>query len=284
MSRRALVIQGGGFRTAFSAGVLDAFIVAKEPSFDHYVGVSGGTIALSYYLADQYGYCMEAMLLLAKDPHFVKFTRAMSDAGYMDVDYMERIAKEILPFNVESALGRVFEKDVHFVTTERDTAEPAYFRPEASDWVNLIIASCTLPFVTKGRHEIDDKEYFDGGWSDPIPARWAYELGATDILVIRTARVDVRLTQSWPDYFGSIYFRNNPALKQCFETSHLVYNDTLDFLERPPKGLKIQQIAPEQALRCGTYSYSVDSLMADYRHGIDLGLQYIRLQQMRSKK
>ena len=278
MSKTALVIQGGGFRTAFTAGVLDSFLVAGAPNFDHYVGVSGGTIALSYFLSGQYGFCLEAMLLLCKDPQFVKFTRAMSDAGYMNIDYLDRIANEIMPFDREKAVQAVQGKDIHFVATDRETSEPVYLRPKANDWTEKIIASCTLPFVTKGKHLIDEKEYFDGGWSDPIPARWACDNGATDILVIRTARVDARLTQSWPDYFGSIYFRKNLSLKKSFDTSHAIYNESLDFLENPPAGVKIRQIAPDSELRSGTYSYSSESLIRDYRHGLDLGLYYIQRQ------
>ncbi len=276
MSKRALVVQGGGFRTAFSAGVLDAFLVGGLPQFDSYLAVSGGTIALSYYLSGQYSYCLEAMLLLAKDPHFVKFSRAMSDAGYMDIDYMERIALEIMPFDLSRALKAVEEKDIQFVATARDSALPSYLRPNTPNWIDLIIASCTLPFVTKGRHRIGDKDYFDGGWSDPIPVRKAAELGANDILVIRTAPAQARIKQSWPDYFGSFYFRSNPALKSCFDASHKVYNETIDYMENPPEGITIRQIAPDQSLLCGTYSYSVESLKADYRYGLDLGLQFIQ--------
>ena len=283
MSKTALVIQGGGFRTAFTAGVLDSFLVAGAPNFDHFVGVSGGTIALSYFLSGQYGFCLEAMILLSKDPQFVKFSRAMSDAGYMDIDYLDRIANEIMPLDKAKAVQATKGKDIHFVATDRETAEPAYLQPLASDWIEKLIASCTLPFVTKGKHLIDDKEYFDGGWSDPIPARWAYDQGATDILVIRTARVDVRITQSWPDYFGSVYFRKNPSLKKSFDNSHSIYNESLDFLENPPVGVKIRQIAPEQELKSGTYSYSSDSLIRDYRHGLDLGLYYLQRQRKLSK-
>lgn len=283
MSKTALVIQGGGFRTAFTAGVLDAFLVAGTPSFDQFAGVSSGTIALSYFLGGQYGFCLEAMLLLSKDPQFVKISRSMSDAGYMDIDYIDRIAKEIMPFDQAQAIHAVEGKDIHFVATYRGTAKPAYLQPEANDWVDKIIASCTLPYITKGSHVIDDTEYFDGGWSDPIPARWVYDLGARDILVIRTTPADVRLTQSWPDYFGSIYFRNNPILKECFESNHLVYNETLNFLENPPPNVRIEQIAPDKPLRSGTSSYSESSLLSDYRHGLDLGIQYLHRKQQYSR-
>ena len=50
----ALVIEGGGFKSVFSAGVLDAFLINKFQPFDIYIGVSSGAMCLSYYVANQY--------------------------------------------------------------------------------------------------------------------------------------------------------------------------------------------------------------------------------------
>ena len=49
----ALVIEGGGFKSVFSAGVLDAFLINKFQPFDIYIGVSSGAMCLSYYVANQ---------------------------------------------------------------------------------------------------------------------------------------------------------------------------------------------------------------------------------------
>lgn len=47
----ALVIEGGGFKSVFSAGVLDAFLINKFNPFDIYIGVSSGAMCLSYYVS-----------------------------------------------------------------------------------------------------------------------------------------------------------------------------------------------------------------------------------------
>ncbi|HRH70200.1 MAG TPA: patatin family protein [Flavobacteriales bacterium] len=273
-----LILQGGGFRTAFTAGVLDAFIAARHHPFTGYLGVSGGSIALSYFLSQQYGQCYKAMRVMAADPEFVKMSRAMSESGYMDIDRLQRVALKTVPFDLHRALDHVHEKHLEFVLTDRTTGEAAYLCPSASDWVDTVIGSSTLPGVTKGRHNLAGREYFDGGWSDPLPAQRAIDLGAKHIVVLRTAPAAVRLKQSWPDYFGSLYFRKHPALAQCFANSHQVYNASLDLMERPPIGVEIQQIAPEHVLRSGTYSYSAASLELDYRHGLDAGLRFVHEQ------
>jgi predicted patatin/cPLA2 family phospholipase len=41
-------------------------------------------------------------------------------------------------------------KEIHFVATNRATGSPKHLRPNDQDWVEVVIASCTLPFITKG--------------------------------------------------------------------------------------------------------------------------------------
>ncbi|MBK6829222.1 MAG: patatin family protein [Flavobacteriales bacterium] len=278
-SNTFLIIQGGGFRTAFTAGVLDAFIATRHHPFSGYLGVSGGAIALSYFLSEQFGHCYKAMQVMATDPDFVKMSRVMSESGYMDIDRLQRVASEVVPFDVAKAMHTVGGRQLEFVLTDRSTGEAEYLRPSQRNWVDVVIGSSTLPGATKGRHIIASQEYFDGGWSDPLPVKRAMDMGAKRIIVLRTSPATVRLTQSWPDYFGSIYFRKHPALSRCFTHSHAVYNATLDLMEHPPSGVHIHQIAPAMALRSGTYSYSTASLEHDYRYGLDLGLQYVFDQQ-----
>lgn len=276
--KKTLVIQGGGFRTGFTAGVLDAFMAFNYNPFDSYVGVSGGAIAASYFLSHQHGACFTAMKYLAEDPEFVKFIRMMKDRGYMNIDQLRNVATMEVPFNLEDAIKARKDKDIHFVATNRASGKPEYLNPLREDWIESVIASCTLPFVTKGTHEVKGMDLMDGGWSDPLPVEWAVEQGATDLVVIRTSDLTKRATQSWPDYFGSIYFRSQKKLSDCFANSHTYYNDALDFLANPPEHVNIQQIWPEEPLKCSTYSYSVSSIKSDYRYGLHVGMKFIRRQ------
>ncbi|MFT5860760.1 MAG: putative patatin/cPLA2 family phospholipase [Flavobacteriaceae bacterium] len=276
--KKALIIQGGGFRTGFTAGILDAFMAFNYNPFDSYVGVSGGAIAASYYLSDQHGDCLNAMKYLAEDPEFVKFVRVMKDRGYMNIDQLRRVATEIVPFELDSALNAREKKEVHFVATNRSSGKPEYLSPTSEDWIESVIASCTLPFVTKGTHKVKGMDLMDGGWSDPLPVKWAVDRGATDLVVIRTSHIAQRATQTWPDYFGSVYFRAQKELSDCFANSHTYYNEALDFIANPPAHVNIQQIWPEEALKCSTYSYSVPNIKSDYRYGLHLGMKFIQRQ------
>jgi len=276
MSKTCLILEGGGFKIAFTAGVLDTFLTASFRPFDQYIGISGGTIAASYYLSSQFRFILKAMHFLAADKSFLDYKRAFDDEGYMNIDFIKKVATKEIPFDFEKALEAVKNKEVHFVATDRKQGTPEYLQPtNAKNWLDYAVASSTLPFVTKGKHKINGKAYFDGGWSDPLPVKWAYENGARKILIIRTFPLEYRDEQSWTDYFGSFYFKESKGLKKVFDDSYKWYNEAVDFINNPPKDLIIEQISPEEILKSRTYSYTPETINQDYRHGVERGMLFL---------
>ncbi len=275
-AKRGLVIQGGGFRTGYSAGVLDSFIDNDYTEFELLVGNSGGAIALSYFLSQQRKKCYDAMCYLATEKDFMSFFRVASQRGIMDVNYFYEVAKNKVPFDVEKALEQSNNARIAFIMTNMQTGLAEYHHPTLYTWIDAVIASCTLPFVTKGKHELSGNQYMDGGWSDPLPVEWAYGEGVREMTVIRTLPPNLKMAQSWPDYFGSIYYRSDEALKNVFENNHLIYNASIDFINTPPSDLTIHQISPQFPLKAGTYSNSVEAITLDYHNGYQSGIDFLK--------
>lgn len=273
---KTLIVQGGGFRTGFAAGVLDAFMALDYYPFDRIVGVSGGAIASSYYLAKQYGSCVEAMYWLANDAEFVKLKHVIQERGYMNIDYLREVADEHVPLDLEQALVGAKGKEIHFVATNRATGSAEYLQPNDKDWVEVVIASCTLPFITKGVHKVREMDLMDGAWGDPLPIRWTAEQGADDILIVRTSHLTKKMGKSIPNYLGSLFFRSQKELSDCFAKHHTFYNDSLDFIQNLNGEIKIEQLWPEDGLKCTGTSYSVSSIKTDYRYGLQVGLDFVR--------
>ncbi|MEM1122322.1 MAG: DUF6363 domain-containing protein, partial [Bacteroidota bacterium] len=241
-----------------------------------YFGVSGGSINATNILIKQYSQFVTAIRLLAQDVAFTQLTRTFGAQGYMDIDYLKRVAAEKVPLDLPTAMATLKTAQVYFVATNLATGQAAYLQPTKQNWLDILVASSTLPLATKGRHAIDDIDYFDGGWSDPLPARWAYEQGAKRILVIRTAPAERHTTQSYADYFASIFYRNNPHLKAAFANCHTFYNDSVNFLLNPPDDLIVEQIAPIKELKSTTYTYTNKTIMSDYRYGLDEGIKFVQ--------
>ncbi len=275
MKNTCLIVEGGGFKTGFTAGLLDAFTSCDYDPFDSYIAVSGGTVALSYFLSKQYRICIKAIKVLAKDKQFVRYRRTFGKEGFMDIDFLAEVASQKAPFQLENAIKNSRKKQVNFVATDVKTGKAAYLKPKKKNWIDAVVASSTLPFVTKGRHKVEGRSYFDGGWSDSLPVEWAYKQGARKIILLRTHPLGKRFKQNWPDYFGSIYHNPSSKLGEVFKNNAKRYNQSLDFIDNPPDDLVIHQIAPKNVLKSTTYSYTNKTIMSDYRYGLDQGLIFV---------
>lgn len=276
MPQKALVIQGGGFKTAFTAGVLDAFIVCGYDPFDVYAGVSGGANALSYFLANHYKKCIQSIYVLLEDPRFMGYKQFLRSGNFMDLDFFEEIAREIVQLDLDNILLRHRHKTIGIVATDRNTGEPVYLRPKAENWISCCIASCALPFITKAVHTIDGQPFMDGSWSDPLPVKWAVEQGAKEVILVRTSSVFAE-KQALHDYFGQVYYKKqDPIRAAIFSQSHIRFNESIDFIMNPPEGVCVHQIAPMKKLKTGVYTNSKAALEADYRYGLETGLDFVK--------
>ena len=80
----------------------------------------------------------------------------------------------------------------YIVATNAVSGEAVYFdkKDAALDNYDIVKASSCIPFICKP-YEINHTLYFDGGLSDPIPYKKAFEKGCDAVVVILTRPVDV---------------------------------------------------------------------------------------------
>lgn len=274
--KNALVIQGGGFRTAFSSGVLDVFLEEQYAPFDLIVAVSGGAIAASYYVAEQKEHCFNAICFLAEKGRFVSLKFPLQSKSLMHVEIFHDISGIHFPFDKNKAIQNLLGKEFYMVMTDRLTAQAHYCDPRKTNWEEAVIASCSLPFVTKANQMVDGRAYMDGAWGDPLPVEWAYRQGAKNITVIRTTPAEEKATKTWFDRLGEYYYLRNPKLREAFMRNHEIFNRSIDFIQHPPHDLQIQQIAPDEKLKGGVYTQEKKLLFEDYHHGKEKAALFLR--------
>ena len=113
----ALVIEGGGFKSVFSAGVLDAFLINKFQPFDIYIGVSSGAMCLSYYVANQYKAYFSLSKEVSVNEKFLSYRHALSEKGYMDLNFLSKYAKEHNPLDLKKIIESTENKQFYIVAT-----------------------------------------------------------------------------------------------------------------------------------------------------------------------
>ncbi|MDG1350467.1 MAG: patatin family protein [Crocinitomicaceae bacterium] len=273
--KKVLILEGGGFKTSFTGGVLDAFRSVGHDPFDAYIGVSGGSIAISYFLSEKYGYFYQCMRMLCQDERFIKYSKAFSD-GLMNLDFFKEIAEKEFPFDFDIACEKLLTKDYFIVLTDSELGTSHYLQPNRENWIDMTIAASTVPMLTKGKHSVNGIDYSDGGISDPIPIRWAVENGATDIVLIRTTHYGFNPGMFRPEYIVSKFLRASEKIIEDVENFQFNIKAALDYIETLPNEIKVQQIAPESPLNTQIFTNSVKSIALDYRTGLESGLNYFQ--------
>jgi predicted patatin/cPLA2 family phospholipase len=266
MGKTALVVEGGGMRGVFTAGVLDVFLERRFDPFDLYLGVSSGACNLASHLAGQHRRNVRIYTGIMARPAFLSFCKFASGGNWMDLDYLWRAIDEEDPLDVP-AIFRREKRDFLAVGTSAKTGEPLYMRPRIDDCSAVLKASSALPFLYRGSVEIDGERVIDGGIADPLPAAEAYRLGARRIVVVRTRTSSYRKKPGLEHALSAFAVRGLPALSRAVKSQPAAYGRCVDFLESPPDGVEIFQIAPETSLATSRTTQRVETLLADYELG-----------------
>jgi len=277
----ALILEGGSLRCAFTAGVLDAFAAHGFNPFSSYYSVSAGSMALTSFLSGQRKHFIDVASELVGDGKFIRFTSAFSEEGLMNLAHLAHVVRTTNPINWDAAYAAIEGKSLSIVAADCATGEPHYLHPEKGNWMRLVIASCTLPLVTRGRIQVGDRWVFDGGYADSIPLEKALSEGNKRLVVVRTRPSGQKVEQDTLDWIASYWFRDNPAMARLFEVGHERYNAVVDrLLTGGSDGATWSEIAPLAPLKSAGYSVNADDLRADYRHGLEVGLDWLVAQRL----
>jgi predicted patatin/cPLA2 family phospholipase len=271
-----LILEGGSLRCAFTAGVMDALLLLGPLPFERILGVSAGSMVMATYLAGQYKHFYRISRDLVEDGTFIRFTSAWSKEGLMNLAHLKAHVLRHAPLDLDALAEAQIRTRAWVVTTQYDTGEPRYLEPQGREWVDVLVASASLPLVTRGKVKFRGKWMFDGGYSDPLPLDKALEFGGQNILVVRTRPVGDHISQSYVDSFCSYWYRHDAALAPLFEKGHARYNATVDrLLEGGDAERRTwEEIAPPFPLRTDSWSVGGQELALDYRLGVDTAMNW----------
>ncbi len=269
----SLIVDGGGMRGIFAAGVLDAFLRRGYDPFDMYVGVSSGVLNLGSYLARQPERNYRIFTQIATQPEFMNVWRFLRGGHFMDLDWLwAQSVRE--PLDLDTAVSRLRQQKRQFimVATDVDTGQPLYLHPTAENWRLYAKASAAVPVLYRNFVRLDGRALADGGVSDPLPVLETYRRGARHLVVIRTRPLDCHTPQEWSFRLAGRVFWRYPRFQQAFQAQYEHYRTAVAFLNAPPPGVTVQQIAPPQHLHANRSTRDTAVLQEDYALGYQMGL------------
>lgn len=263
-----LVLEGGGMRGVYTAGILE-FFLESQLFFPYVIGVSAGACNAASYLSMQKGRNKTVTIEYASDPRYISWKNYFRNRQFFGMDFIfDEIPNKHVPYHYDV----FYNSPTEFVvgTTDCHTGKPVYFNKQeyGNDLLTVLRASSSLPFIAP-EVSFKDKMLLDGGISDPIPIKKAQKDGFLKNIVILT-RNQGYLKK--PSKFHFLVDRKYPefkGLQQSLRNRYQVYNETVEYLENEEKEGNVLIIRPKEPLKVGRMERNPQRLEELYNQGYE---------------
>lgn len=272
-----LVLEGGGMRGLYTAGVLDAFLDAGI-KVDGLVSVSAGALFGVNFLSGQRGRALRYNKRFIRDKNYISLLSWLKTGNMVNREMAYyKIPMELDIFDQEAFA----QSDVPFyvTVTNLETGQAEYPKIDhVFDQMEYLRASSALPLISQ-IVEIDGKKYLDGGLTDSIPVDFAKSLGFDKLIVILTQPLDYRKKASSGRLYR-LFYKEYPKFVEVASKRYQHYNDTVEKIIRMEEAGEIYVIRPEQSLAVRRLERDPEKLEAVYTLGFqDSQKQLMELKQ-----
>jgi predicted patatin/cPLA2 family phospholipase len=261
-----LVLEGGGMRGVYTAGVLEYFL-ENQLFFPYVIGVSAGACNAASYLSKQKGRNKIVTIQYASDPRYISWRNYFKNRQFFGMDFIfDEIPNQHVPYYYDV----FYEGPSEFVigTTDCKTGEPVYYKKQdyGQEMLTVLRASSSLPFIAP-EISFQNRMLLDGGISDPIPIKKAQSDGFTKNIVVLTrdkgyekkpGKFHFLVNRKYPEYKG---------LQQALKDRYKIYNETVSYLEEEEKKGNVFIIRPSQPLKVGRMERDPRKLEELYNQG-----------------
>ncbi|XYU91137.1 patatin-like phospholipase family protein [Pasteurella multocida] len=260
-----LVLEGGGMRAMFTAGVLDVFLT-ENVQVDGIVAVSAGVLFGVNYPAKQYGRALRYNKKYLNDKRYMGWHSLLTTGNIVNKDF----AFYELPFTLDPFDAETFRQskiNFYATLTNVQTGEAEYVKlDDVFNEMEVLRATSAMPFVSK-MVEINGQYYLDGGIADSIPLKKCQALGYDKIIVVLTRPLEYRKKPT-PSWIFNLFYRDYPHLVEKLKTRYQNYNDTVEEIIRLNNNKDIFVIRPSHHLPISRIEKDVEKVQAMYDLGI----------------
>lgn len=262
-----LVLEGGGTRGIYTAGVLDCFM-DRGIVVDKCYGISAGGINGASYVSNQRGRSLHFWKECVTDKRYGNVRNLLKTGMY----FIETPEVKLEPLDKEAFNNSKMKFEIGVTCVETGVCD--YIEIEDADEVDeLVTASASLPIFSRFSL-IKGKYYLDGGLSDSIPCKRALTDGCDKVICILTQHKGFvkKKTKSYP--LVKAKYRRYPKLVEAIGKRHEMYNEQLAHIYSldPSMCLVIQ---PKEPVEVDRLEKNKDKLMKLYEEGYQDALSRI---------
>ncbi|ALQ35445.1 patatin family protein [Fusobacterium hwasookii] len=268
-----LVLEGGGMRALFTAGVLDALLDVKELDIDGIVGVSAGALFGANYVSGQKERAIRYNKKYARDKRYMGLHSWITTGNAVNKDF----AFYELPFKLDVFDQEKFKEskiEFHVVMTNVENGQAEYVLIEdVFEQMEYLRATSALPFASK-IIEINGKKYLDGGISDSIPIDYCQSLGYDKIILVLT-RPENSYKEDKLNFLYKLVYRKYPNLVERLINMGKDYEVVLKKIKNLETESKVFVIRPPKVLKIGRLEKNEDKIQNVYDIGLNTGKKEI---------
>src|SRR5688572_1769496 len=164
-----LVLEGGGARAAYSAGVVHALAQARV-SCKAVIGCSSGSINAAFFASGQTATACDLWANYVPGKHFISWRRQLTPFGGPGLavdDMLDRVMIGQSLFDPVAATRG--DPALYIAATDVKTGRGVLARPRHDDVVDWLRASLALPVGYNRIVNIGERGFIDGGVAMPVP-------------------------------------------------------------------------------------------------------------------
>lgn len=260
-----LVLEGGGMRGVYTAGVLD-FFMEKDIWFKNTVGVSAGACHGCSYVCRQKGRAKHISIEYVDNKEYCSFSSLIKTGDFFGEEFAyHRIPEELYP--IDNKAFKENGMNLYAVVTNCETGEAEYMKIEDMfEDIEKVRACASLPLLSRFV-KINGKDYLDGGVASSVPLKAFEDMGLEKNLVILTQPRDYKKSPNKALPLIKLKYRKYPKFIESMARRHETYNTELEYVRKREGENKVFVIAPEKSLEVSRIEKNKDKLRAVYETG-----------------
>lgn len=281
-SKTALVLEGGGMRGMFSAGVFEAFHV-RDLTFPYTTAVSAGACNVLSYMSGQHLRTRRIIERHVTDERYFSIKRWLKTGNIFGFDFIfGDIPEKLLPFDY--AAFEAYPGELAVAATDIRSKKTVWFgKREQGRSFLPVQASSSMPFFAS-IVRINGRELMDGALLTPIPYEKAAAEGYEKFVVVLTRNAGYRKRGAPPKALIKAKYRSYPLLWEIMEERPALYNRQLEAVEALEREGRAVIIRPQIPLEIDKLDVKRDKLLSLHDHGIACGLDaYARILELAGK-
>lgn len=267
MYQAGLVLEGGGMKGLYTAGVLD-FFLDMGIEFSNCYGVSAGACHLCSFLSGQRGRALAISVDYLNDKNYCSIYNLIKTGDLFGVKMCyDDIPNKLNLYDYEKF--NAYQGKAYAVVTNIRTGRAEYLcLKDMHKDIQAVRASASLPLVSRNV-KINGEEYLDGGLADSIPIMRSILDGNRKNVVVLTKEEGYRRNPSSHLELMKLCYAKYPKVYELMKNRHISYNETLDYLKAQTDNGQAFVIRPREKSSVGRIEKNRNKLLALYREGYE---------------